>query len=305
MNRAVDGGVLRGFREGLLTSTSVLANAPDAARAMREWRVLGEDYTADALPSIPNRRRLGDPSQTFDLGVHLNLTQGRPLDGSRYPVELLDSEGRFPGVFALFARLRRFGGKFHTPIREELERQIQFVLDHGTRPTHLNGHQYVEMMPTMADIVMNVMERFKVKVVRVADERSLFRSTLLGGRHAWKLPLALVKRAFAGRFLARIRERGIGHPDVFYGTVHAGEINLRVLRRFLASGQKHQFVEVGLHPAETTEKISPEHRADGWFDPLADWRPNELRMLVSAELPTWLESSGRRLGRLADLSATS
>ena len=113
MNRAVSEGILRGFRQGLLTSTSLLANAPDAGSGAcssgKSWRT---SVPAGRLPSAAARRRLGDPDCPFDLGVHLNLTQGRPLTGSRYPAELLDPHGRFPGVFALFARLRRSGDRF-------------------------------------------------------------------------------------------------------------------------------------------------------------------------------------------------
>lgn len=50
MNRAVTHGILRGFRLGLLTSTSLLANAPDAAR-LREWKRLEEDRAAGRLAS--------------------------------------------------------------------------------------------------------------------------------------------------------------------------------------------------------------------------------------------------------------
>ena len=57
---------------------------------------LEADRAEARLPSMAVRRRLGDPDCPFDLGVHLNLTQGRPLT-DRYPPELLDAAGRFPG----------------------------------------------------------------------------------------------------------------------------------------------------------------------------------------------------------------
>ena len=79
MNRAVTDGILQGFRQGLLTSTSLLANAPDAGRALAEWDRLEQDRRGGVLPSSALRKRLGDPDCPFDLGVHLNLTQGRPL----------------------------------------------------------------------------------------------------------------------------------------------------------------------------------------------------------------------------------
>ena len=330
MNRAVGEGILRGFREGLLTSTSLLANGPDAQRALQAWKVLVDERAAGRLPSMATRQRLDDPDRPFDLGVHLNLTQGRPLSGSRYPAELLDRAGRFPGVLALFVRLRRYGGKFHAAIRAELDRQVQVVRDQGLRPTHLNGHQYIEMVPEVTQVMPELLDRFGIKVVRVAWERASWQSTVLCGRF-WKWPLARVKRAFAARFRARMDALGVAHPDVFFGTVSAGGVDLRQLRRFLGlekgglgKGDRHllceapfgpfrqkvpvtfsepaaredRLVEIGLHPGEAAEDESPEDRADGWHDPLAAERPNELGMLVSTELPTFLESAGWRLGRL-------
>lgn len=297
MNRAVTAGILRGFREGLLTGTSLLANAPDAAGALQQWKRLLTEQAAGRLPSAAARASLDDPREPFDLGVHLNLTQGRPLCGGRYPAELLDSGGRFPGVLALFVRLQRYGRRFHAAVRAELDRQVQVVCDHGLRPTHVNGHQYVEMIPAVIPIVSELLDRFGIKLVRVAREPALWRSTVLAGQ-VWKWPLARVKRAFAERFRARMDALGVAHPDAFFGTAHAGRVDLRLLRRFLANARADRLAEVGLHPGEAAEGESPEERADGWRDPLATSRPEELRMLTSAELPAYLESAGWCLGRL-------
>jgi chitin disaccharide deacetylase len=304
MNRAVSAGILRGFREGLLTSTSLLANAPDADGALQQWKKLTAEHAAGRLPSAAARARLDDPAQPFGLGIHLNLTQGRPLSGCRYPAELLDPEGRFPGVFAFFARLRRRPDTFQAAIRTELEQQVQVICDHGLQPTHLDGHQYIEMMPQLAQVVSELLDRFGINVVRVARERSLWRSTVLCGRF-WKWPLACVKQAFARRFRARMDALGIAHADVFFGTVHAGSIDLPLVRRFLASAPNDRLAEIGLHPANPSEGESPEDRANGWHDPLAASRPNELRMVMSAELVTYLEAAGWRLGRLRQCSATT
>ena len=298
MNRAVSNGIVHGFRHGLLTSTSLLANAPDAARALSQWKALLAEQAAGRLPSADVRRRLGDPACPFDLGIHLNLTQGRPLGGDRYPVELLDAEGRFPSVFSLFARLLRSRGKFREAIGAEWQRQIQFLCDRGLQPTHLNGHQYVEMLPATANIVPELMERFGIKAVRVAWEPALLRNTALHGFGVTKWPLAQVKRMCAARFRTLVDARRIAHPDAFFGTAHAAHVDLKRLRLFLASGRNYRLVEVGLHPGQSPEETSPEDRSNGWLDPLALYRPAELRMLVSEELPRCLESSGWRLGRL-------
>jgi predicted glycoside hydrolase/deacetylase ChbG (UPF0249 family) len=311
MNRAVTDGIMQGFRQGLLTSASLLSNAPDAARAAMLWKELLGDQAAARLPLHAWRSRLEDPFARFDLGVHLNLTQGRPLTGKDYPAELLDGQGRFPGVFALFSRLRRHGVRLCRQIQDELARQVEFLIDYGVQPTHLNGHQYIEMIPMVAEFVPQLLCRYNIRVVRVAEENLLARSTLV--RKLWprKWLLAQIKRMFAKRFHRRMQEIDARFPGRFYGTAHAGKIDMPLVRLFLDDRELPATVEIGLHPGSTCPidaGIVAETRPgtvddDGWDDPLAASRPNELRLLMSAELPAYLESHNYRLGRLADLAA--
>jgi predicted glycoside hydrolase/deacetylase ChbG (UPF0249 family) len=179
-----------------------------------------------------------------------------------------------------------------------LAAQIQFLLNQNLQPTHLNGHQYVELMPEIGRIVRELAKRFGVSSMRVAREPALARSTIGRGQF-WKWPPAHVKRFFATRFHAQMDASGIGHPDVFFGTSHAAGIDLRLLQVFLANSSNAHRIEIGLHPGEASPEITTEDRANGWRDPLAHARPMELRMLVSAELSDYLASGGWRLGRLA------
>src|SRR5262249_3441214 len=101
MNDAVTNGILEGFCRGLLTSTSVLSNAPGCTRALTSWKELQARFAVNDLPSSDVRKHLKDSESPFDFGIHLNLTQGRPLTGDKYPAELLDRRGLFPGIAAL------------------------------------------------------------------------------------------------------------------------------------------------------------------------------------------------------------
>ena len=76
MNAAVNQGILQAFRDGLLTSTSLLANAPAAKEACQAWQTVLEDLAAGRLHSSEERRKVDVPHLPFDLGIHLNLTQG-------------------------------------------------------------------------------------------------------------------------------------------------------------------------------------------------------------------------------------
>ena len=74
---------------------------------------------------------------------------------------LVDSDGRLPSSYADFARaylLRKF-----TPreVHREMEAQIARVLHAGVRPTHLDGHQHVHLMPGVFDIALDLVKLIK------------------------------------------------------------------------------------------------------------------------------------------------
>ncbi len=309
MNAAVTDGILAGFREGLLTSTAILTNAPDCARAISQWKSLQLQLAQHNLPSLAARERLSDALSPFDLGIHLNLTQGRPLTADRYPAPLLDAAGRFPGVFGLARRLLISGRNFRAAIERELTAQIEVLLDHGIAPTHLNSHQYIDLFPVVAALTPELLRRYSIRVVRVPWERGLTQTTLFNHfdpihKRPLNWCLGQIKRMFAFRYLIEMARRRVAHPTTYFGTSHAGQINSDVMRKFVtlaASG----FTEIGMHPGRPIlDKREPE-RLDGWHDPLADVRPGELSLLTSPDLVELLESQQIRLGRLAGIAPSA
>ncbi len=296
MNPAVTEGIFRGFEEGLLTSTSLMSNAPDAARALDRWGQLESRRAQGSLASMARRERLQDPAQPFDLGVHLNLTEGRPMIGSRYPAALLDASGCFPGIFGLFRRLRRGGETAAAAIEEELSCQAQFMLDRGHRPTHLNGHQYIELLPVVGRVVESLLEKLRISVVRVAWERSWRQSCTWPGISATQWLIGGLKKSYAGRFRQQMLGHKVFFAETFFGTMTAGTTSLETIAALLTALGDFRLAEIGLHPAARSgaETIA----AGGWHDPLADLRPRELEMIVSSELEELLAASGCRLGRL-------
>lgn len=308
---AINRGIIDGFQRGLLTSTSLLANAPAVSDALALWNELELRRRHRLLPSDGPRRTLRDPWLPFDLGVHLNLTQGRPLT-SGYPRELLDSEGRFPGVGQLFARsLVAMRAAIRTAVERELQAQIELLLDHGAPLGHLNGHQYVECLPLLAEIVPRLAHLYSLRHVRVAWEPGLTRSLLLqAGPQQWGL--AQVKRLFAFRWRVQASRRGLLFPDCYFGTAHAGRITADVIQTFLQSARGH-FVEIGMHPGQSASVLRVQGSedeestalADGWHDPLGAERPGELHLLTRLDLARWIENSGWTLGRLSQLGLTT
>ena len=298
MNAAVNAGILQSFRDGLLTSTSLLANAPAAAAACHAWPQLIVDLRAGAIASAPRRAQLGDDLSPFDLGIHLNLTQGHPLSAN-YPSELLNDRGEFPGIGPVFRQLRSVRSRFRNAVLTELQSQIEWMLDHDVSPTHLNGHQYVELMPCVVELIPLLTAKYSIPVVRVAHEPHLAQTVLLEGRVV-PFAIALIKRHYARRMQRLESVRELSAPMRFFGTAHAGLVTRPMLERFLRCSSPRGCTEIGLHPA-TAPQSDARLSGDEWFDPLAALRPNELQWLCDHSTAEVIASHGLSLGRLSQI----
>ncbi|MBI1314135.1 ChbG/HpnK family deacetylase [bacterium] len=303
LSAAVTDGILRGFSDGLLTSTSLMANGPAAEVALAAWPTLQEQQIRGQLPSTAAREQLSDVRRPFDLGIHLNLTQGYPLTGSNYPDELRVRDGRFCGVGQAFQRLYRRRHRFVEAIQAELSQQIEFMLDHGHTPTHLNGHQYVELLPGLADIVPQLLDRYSIPVVRVAREPGLVPLRLfdIGEVASWSV--GRIKWLFALASCWRLMRQQRSFPGACFGTCHAGRIGLFELQQFLRTRGLPSVVEIVLHPG-SSERANAASQTDAWFDPLAEGRVRELELLQSDELLDELVAYEWKLGRMSDLMAS-
>jgi hypothetical protein len=126
LTRGVSAGILAAHRHGIVTSTTVLVNGD------------------------PDRRQLAEARDSgLGLGLHVNLTLGKPLTRGR---SLVGADGRFvrdPVRAAAAAEARE--------IRREVEAQIErFERLVGRRPTHLDSHHHVGLYPPVRDVVLDV-----------------------------------------------------------------------------------------------------------------------------------------------------
>lgn len=137
---ARDRGIFRAFREGIVSSASLLANGPSFAAAAAEARVLG-------LP----------------LGVHLNLAEGCPLAG---PIPgLTTPAGVFPGKAAT-RRALAAGEVDAAALRREFGAQLERVLATGVVPDHLDTHQHTFLFPAVAAAVVETACTFGIRALR-------------------------------------------------------------------------------------------------------------------------------------------
>jgi predicted glycoside hydrolase/deacetylase ChbG (UPF0249 family) len=129
LTEGVSRGILRAHREGLVTSTTVLASLP-------------------AQPELD----AAAAGSGLGLGLHFNLTWGLPVSPPATVASLVDGEGRFGrDLAALQGRARP------DEVRRECEAQIEaFTRRFGRGPTHLDSHHHAHRVPGVLDAVVDV-----------------------------------------------------------------------------------------------------------------------------------------------------
>ncbi len=133
-------------KKGRLNSVSIMVNMPWSPEALAYARSAAD----------------------LRLGLHLNLTTGRPvLPAGRVPT-LVDGRGSFYDLSALLSRL--VAGRINrSEIRAELAAQMETCLKSGLRPTHVDSHMHFHALPSLGQMVVDLAGRFGVGAVRNPD----------------------------------------------------------------------------------------------------------------------------------------
>jgi hopanoid biosynthesis associated protein HpnK len=218
LHPGINAGILKGHRDGIVTSTSLSPNGVAFADAVA--------------------RALGAPE--LAVGVHLTLVGEAPVSEAAL-LPTLAPDGRLPKHFTtLFHRLllRRIREE---EIERELDAQVARVVDAGIRVSHLDSHQHVHLHPALLPIVLRVAGRFGVRAVRAASEL---------------YPLRGLKPAllflFARHGAQRIRGAGLRTADACVGLVETGrlaEADLEALVVGLPAGTTELVCHPGLDDA--------------------------------------------------------
>jgi chitin disaccharide deacetylase len=146
MSSAVNSAIFSGMEQGLVTSTSIMANMP----GFEEAAGLARDR--DEL-----RGR---------VGVHLNLTEGKPLSQPILSCRLFcGADGSF--YFKRERPLFRLEKPVKAAAYEELRMQLQKVVSAGIIPTHLDSHHHIHTEWAVVPLVRRLAKEFRIPRIRL------------------------------------------------------------------------------------------------------------------------------------------
>jgi predicted glycoside hydrolase/deacetylase ChbG (UPF0249 family) len=268
----VNRGILDAFHGGIVTSTSLLANGAAFANGIK---------VAKSAPRLA-------------VGVHLNLSDGEPVADRESVTSLLDDDRQFADgpESLLWKRTRR--GLILDEVEEEWDAQIQKVRDAGIRPTHLDGHKHVHMLPGLFEIALRLARKHSIEAIRVSLEESSLRAALASGsQHRAGVVLKQGVQARGLKLLARDARKqaarmGIATADYFCGIAQTGELTLEGLEQLL-KGLPEGTTELICHPGHADEALQKTATR------LQASRQKELEILTDARIRKLVASQGIRL----------
>jgi predicted glycoside hydrolase/deacetylase ChbG (UPF0249 family) len=234
----VNRGIAEAHRQGLVTSTSLLANGSAFASAL---------CVASANPQL-------------GVGVHLNLSDGPPT-ANPHDVPGLLNEGSHlhDGPESLLLRIASRSLALGQ-IEREWDAQISKVRDSGIRPTHLDGHKHVQMLPGLFEIALRLAKKHGIRAIRVAHEESRLRSALSSaGEQKTSVVLKQGVQARGLKLLARdAREMadraGLVTTDFFCGIAQTGVLTREGVAQLLENLPEGT-TELMCHPGYADEDL--------------------------------------------------
>ncbi|MBI3327264.1 MAG: ChbG/HpnK family deacetylase [Nitrospinae bacterium] len=273
----VNRSVAQCYRQGILTSATLMANGP---------------AFEDAIAMVKDNPALG-------VGIHLVLTELQPLSRPDEIPGLLDKGGRLlPTPGALLTALLR--GKVSQPaMHKELARQVSKVLDYGLTPTHLDSHMHVHVLPQVFAVVLDIAQTYGIQWVRNPFEQAAaWRSfPLLQQRQRLtfckQYLQAMLVTLYRSRFFRDVRRAGLRTPDHMFGIALTGiwsETAIRHLLSQLPPGINELMVHPGVYDEELRQRPTRLHEARG----------RERDLLLSASLKDLLQRYDITLSRYGE-----
>jgi len=278
----VNRGILDAHRDGIVTSATLMANGiafESAAAASKRFYRLG-------------------------IGVHLNLTDGKPVADATQIRTLVDRGGRLHMTPARLWAGIATGRVSLADIELELRAQIKKVIGTGVRPTHFDGHKHIHVLPAVSEIVIRLAREFGVPAVRCPMEQNAHASLRvrgLGPLAISRIKQYLVSRAvsaMARNFRRKLEKTGLLSPARFYGISDTGFLGASAIRRILASLPQGAS-ELMCHPGYRDIDLERTRTR------LLTQREIEIQGLTAVSVKNLVVSEGIQLGTFNDFVAST
>lgn len=241
-------GVSQGIAEAMrhmVTSTTIMGNCLDLPMHL------------SLLEGLPHR----------GLGVHLVLSAGAPILPRESVPSLVNREGHFWRDFRQATRLAN-----PHEVHLEWRAQVEAILRCGVKPTHLDSHHHVHLVPKLTRVAIEIAREYNIPAIRRLTLRDVWREQAF-----WQNALFLPAVARSAQLI------GISSLKFPQGLMSLDLRHLRALKK-LPPGIYEMFCHPGKVDDELWAKSSLSYR-----------REEELLMLTAPSFAAKLQDCGVEL----------
>lgn len=141
-SRSVNNAIFDMIKHGHVTSSTILANGPQVDHALAQ------------LVNFPQA----------SFGIHLNLTEFRPISGPEGLGSLLNSNGEFHGRLSQV----QFRKESYKAVSRELTAQIEYLRGKGVSISHFDSHHHVHTLPSLFPVIKYLQAKSNIRRARIS-----------------------------------------------------------------------------------------------------------------------------------------
>lgn len=146
MNESITDAILETHLNGIMTSTTLMVNMP------------GFDYAVKKAKENP----------TLGVGIHFNLTEGKPVSSPNLIPQLLGKNGLFK-TNAIQRKNLLAGKEIYKQTYIELKAQLEKMFESGIVPTHFDSHHHITGVPMAFKASVKVANEFNIEKARITN----------------------------------------------------------------------------------------------------------------------------------------
>jgi predicted glycoside hydrolase/deacetylase ChbG (UPF0249 family) len=268
-------GIIRAFKEGILTSTTMMANG-------------------DAFEHAAN---LAKEHMNLAVGCHLAAVGGKPVNREDSP--LIDENGLLPKTLSqLILRIAR--GKIRLiHIEREFAAQVERLIAAGIQPTHLDTHKHTAVHPTVTKALAHTAQAYGIPCVRFPFEslKGTFGATAQAHRRIYSKQriVAMITLLNAVKFRNIIKKHRLRTPDYFCGVALTGLLDGDAIIQIIRS-LRTGVTELMCHPSLYDDDLQKAQTR------LKKERERELEALLDTNVRQCLIEEKVKLSNYAELA---
>jgi hopanoid biosynthesis associated protein HpnK len=213
-------------REGVVTAASLMVMAPAAADAVSR---------AKRMPALR-------------VGLHLVMTDGRPILPASAVPDLVDESGSFRADLVAFGCLLMCNRHARRQLAAEIAAQFEAFRATGLALDHCNAHKHFHLHPVIGSLMVAIGERFGLRSVRVPREPAAPLAPLAA---RWPSIEARLMAPFTTALRLKVVKSGMHVPDQVFGLRWSGQMTKTRLLHLIPR-LPEGLSEIYLHPATGT-----------------------------------------------------